>query len=255
MRTKFNLNAFLDKDRKSTGITNWIYFGLAIITVMVFLLGNVSSCESVQFCATTIFFIVFIGSLTMLTLLWLISPQIKSRLQGTNVKLFFMQDITFKKLLLVPLGLILVITFSYLATSFNNGSPDITQNPAPFVGIFLAGIVMGVQLILTHSILVPILTHGIYNSVVVLLREQVVGLATFPIAVPEIGLSIKGFSDLGSEIIFQNVLVASSEELFKTFIIAFFVVAVAGSFQSKGKLVWAGMIVAVLLWTLYHSIA
>ena len=166
-----------------------------------------------------------------------------------------MQDITFKKLLLVPVGLVLVITFSYIATSYNNGSPDITQNPAPFVGIFLAGIVMGIQLILTHSILVPILTHGIYNSMVVLLREQVAGLATFPISVPEVGMSIKGFSDLGSEIIFQNVLVASSEELFKTFIIAFFIVAVAGSFRSKGKLVWAGMVVAVLLWTLYHSIA
>lgn len=244
----------METDRKSTGITNWIFFGLAIITVMVFLLGNVSSCESVQFCATTIFFIVFIGSLTMLTLLWLISPQIKQRLENNNVKLFFMQDITFKKLLLIIPGLLLVLTFSYLATSFNNGSSDILENPAPFVGIFLSGLVMGVQLILTHSILVPILTHGIYNSMVVMLREST-GLATFPITVPEIGMSIKGFSDLGSEIIFQNVLVASSEELFKTFIIAFFVVAVAGSFNSKGKLVWAGMIISVLLWTLYHSIA
>ena len=183
MRYKVNLNTFLDKDRKSTGITNWIYFGLAIITVMVFLLGNVSSCESVQFCATTIFFIVFIGSLTMLTLLWLISPDIKNRLQNNNVKLFFMQDITFKKLLLVIPGLLLVLTFSYMATSFNNGSPDIMQNPAPFLGIFLSGLVMGIQLIITHSILVPILTHGIYNSMVVLLRESVTGLATFPIAV------------------------------------------------------------------------
>lgn len=244
----------METDRKSTGITNWIFFGLAIITVMVFLLGNVSSCESVQFCATTIFFIVFIGSLTMLTLLWLISPQIKQRLENNNVKLFFMQDITFKKLLLIIPGLLLVLTFSYLATSFNNNSSDILENPAPFVGIFLSGLVMGVQLILTHSILVPILTHGIYNSMVVMLREST-GLATFPIVVPEIGMSIKGFSDLGSEIIFQNVLVASSEELFKTFIIAFFVVAVAGSFNSKGKLVWAGMIISVLLWTLYHSIA
>lgn len=244
----------METDRKSTGITNWIFFGLAIITVMVFLLGNVSSCESVQFCATTIFFIVFIGSLTMLTLLWLISPQIKQRLENNNVKLFFMQDITFKKLLLIIPGLLLVLTFSYLATSFNNNSSDILENPAPFVGIFLSGLVMGVQLILTHSILVPILTHGIYNSMVVMLREST-GLATFPITVPEIGMSIKGFSDLGSEIIFQNVLVASSEELFKTFIIAFFVVAVAGSFNSKGKLVWAGMIISVLLWTLYHSIA
>ena len=113
---------------------------------------------------------------------------------------------------------------------------------------------MGIQLIWTKSILIPILTHGIYNSIVVLLREGG-GLATFPISVPEVGLSLQGFSDLGAEIIFQNVLVASSEELFKTFIIAFFVVATTGSFKSSTHWVWLGMIVAVMLWTLYHSIA
>lgn len=243
-------------DRKSTGITNWIYFGLAIITVMVFLLGNVNECDSVQFCATSIFFIVFIGSLVMLTLLWLILPQVRDRISDGDVKLFFMQDITFRKLLLVPIGIILVLSVSYTATLFNNGNPDIVANPAPFLAIFMSGIVMGIQLIWTHSILVPILTHGIYNSIVVLLREGAGGgLASFPIAVPEVGLTLQGFSDLGSEIIFQNVLVASSEELFKTFIIAFFVVAVSGSFHSKGKMVWIGMIVAVTLWTLYHSIA
>jgi hypothetical protein len=245
----------MHEDRKSTGITNWIYFGLAIITVMVFLLGNVSECDSVQFCATTIFFIVFIGSLVMLFLLWLILPNAKAKLADGNVKLFFMQDVTFRKLTLVVPGLLLVIGFSYMATIFNNGSPDILQNPAPFIGIFLSGLVMGVQLIMTHSILVPILTHGIYNSVVVLMREGVGGLSAFPISVPEIGLTIKGISDLGSEIIFQNVLVASSEELFKTFIIAYFVVATTGSFKQSTKWVWIGMTVAVALWTLYHSIA
>lgn len=250
------IDKFMAQDRKSTGITNWIYFGLAIITVMVFLLGNVGQCESVQFCATTIFFIVFIGSLVMLVLLWLILPQAKARLSDGNVKLFFMQDITFRKLLLVPIGLGGVLAVSYMATVFNNGSADITVNPAPFVGIFLSGIIMGIQLIWTHSILVPILTHGIYNSLVVLMKETITGgLATFPISVPEIGIGIKGFSDLGSEIIFQNVLVASSEELFKVFIIAYFVVATTGSFKQSTKWVWVGMIVAVSLWTLYHSIA
>jgi membrane protease YdiL (CAAX protease family) len=245
----------MEQDRKSTGITNWIYFGLAIITVMVFLLGNVNECDSVQFCATSIFFIVFIGSLVMLTLLWLINPRdTRGKLQDGNVKLFFMQDITIKKLLLVIPGLLIILTVSYLVTFANNGNPDILANPAPFIGIFVSGLVMGIQLIWTKSILIPILTHGIYNSIVVLLREGG-GLATFPISVPEVGLSLQGFSDLGAEIIFQNVLVASSEELFKTFIIAFFVVATTGSFKSSTHWVWLGMIVAVMLWTLYHSIA
>jgi hypothetical protein len=252
---RFNISQFMEQDRKSTGITNWIYFGLAIITVMVFLLGNVNECDSVQFCATSIFFIVFIGSLVMLTLLWLINPRdTRGKLQDGNVKLFFMQDITIKKLLLVIPGLLIILTVSYLVTFANNGNPDILANPAPFIGIFVSGLVMGIQLIWTKSILIPILTHGIYNSIVVLLREGG-GLATFPISVPEVGLSLQGFSDLGAEIIFQNVLVASSEELFKTFIIAFFVVATTGSFKSSTHWVWLGMIVAVMLWTLYHSIA
>lgn len=251
-----SLDQFMSVDRKSTGITNWIYFGLAIITVMVFLLGNVNECDSVQFCATSIFFIVFIGSLFMLILLWLINPvNTRGKLADGNVKLFFMQDVTFKKLLLVLPGLGLIFLVSYLATFANNGNPDILVNPAPFVGIFISGLVMGVQLIWTRSILVPILTHGIYNSIVVLLREGG-GLATIGgFNVPEIGLSLQGFSDLGAEIIFQNVLVASSEELFKTFIIAFFVVATTGSFKSSTHWVWLGMIVSVMLWTLYHSIA
>ena len=191
----------------------------------------------------------------MLFLLWSLDIHgAKGKLASGNVKFFFMQDITFKKLLLVIPGLIIIIGVSYIATLFNNGNPDIVANPAPFLGIFFSGLVMGIQLILTHSILVPILTHGIYNSIVVLLRESG-GLATFPISVPEIGLTLQGFSDLGAEIIFQNVLVASSEELFKTFIIAFFVVATTGTFSSKGHMVWLGMVVSVILWTLYHSIA
>ena len=85
------MTKFFESDRQSTGITNWIYFGLAIITVMVFLLGNVGSCESIQFCATTIFFIVFIGSFFMLVILWLLSTTARERLADNNVRLFFMR--------------------------------------------------------------------------------------------------------------------------------------------------------------------
>lgn len=233
-------------NRASTGITNWMFFALTVFVVLVFLLSDVNMCESIDFCATTIFFIVFLGSWFMLTTLSALSDTAKNRLQGRNVRFFFLQDINLQKLFWIPIGLILV-----LAISFGASLSDYQY--APHLGIFFSGMVMLVAFFATNAILIPVLIHGLYNAIVVTLREGIF-FAEIAIPVPDIGVPIELFGNYFSEIFFQIILVASSEEFFKVFVIAFVIVATKGRFSSKGYTKWFAGVFAVLVWTVYHTI-
>ena len=229
------------------GLTTWIFFGLSVITVFVFLLGASQDCGSVEFCSATIFFLIFIGSLVMLILLGSVNGTIGSRLQGeNNVRYFFMQDVTVGKLLWIPAGIVGVFAVSFFAIEIQE----------PLVGIFLSGLIMLVAFLRTNAILIPIIIHGFYNSAVVYFRSIDPNslLSASPITVPEIGLTFPDLSQLASEIIFQNVLVAGSEEMFKVFIIAFVIVSTKGTFSSKGITKWIAGFIAVTVWAIYHTI-
>ena len=241
---KFPLNTAVN--RQSTGLTNWTFFAVSVFVVLVFLLTDVNSCDAVDFCATTIFFVVFLGSFFMLFLLATLTNSGRTRLSGNNVMFFFLQDVNIKKLGWVPLGYFLVLGVSFLTASWD-------YEFAPHIGIFISGMIMLVAFFSTNAILVPVLIHGFYNATVVTLRDGIFGLSS--IQVPEIGVNITFFGDYFSEIFFQIILVAGSEEFFKVFVIAFFVVATQGKFNSSGYVKWIGGIFAVLVWTIYHTIS
>ena len=235
---------------QTLGVTNWLFLSLSVITVMFFLLSNVSKCEATEFCATTIFFQVFLGSGFMLVVLWLLYEKGRERMrvrEGNKIKIFFLQDLTIKKLIYVPLGLVGVIGISYVI-----GTSSIPY--ASYMAIFSSGIVMLACFYKTNSIGVPILIHGLYNSLVVFLRSTT-SLSSFPLDVPTIGINFELFGNIISEIIFQLTLVASSEELFKVFIIAFIIVSSEGGFKENNKMKYISGIFAVFVWTVYHSIA
>lgn len=232
---------------KAFGLTTWIYICLSVITVMVYLLANVQDCESIEFCSTSIFFSVLIACFTMLIILGYLTESVGNHVKGEkDIKFFFMQDITIYKLVWIPIGLVGVFTGSYIGI--------ISQQP--LIGIFVSGIMMLIAFYRTHAILIPIIIHGIYNSVVVYIRAGTFDniLSASPIHVPEIGINLKGFSTLASEIIFQNVLVAPAEEFLKVLVIAFVLVSTRGQFGSKGISKWIAGIFAVLLWVLFHTI-
>ena len=209
---------------------------------MIALLNEVNDCGSVQFCATVIFFLVFMGSVFMLLLL-IISTQ------NRRVLYFFWQDITLQKLVWVPLGFMLVLAIAY-------GSSFIDSQYSSLIGIFFSGLVMLVAFFATNSALIPILIHGFYNSLVVVMRSGF-GFDLKGIGVPDIGINVailQQFGDVVPQIFFQIVLVAASEEFFKIFTIVFVIMATRGTFGTDGPMKWVGGVVAVLIWTVYHTI-
>jgi len=210
----------------------------------------VSKCEATEFCATTIFFIVFLGSGFMLLMLWLFYEKGRTRLksrQGNKIQVFFLQDLSVKKMIYIPIGLIGVLGVSFIISS--------SQIPyASYISIFASGMIMFFCFDRTHSISIPILIHGAYNSIVVALRSSA-SLSSFPIDVPTIGVDIAFFGRFISEIIFQLTLVASSEELFKIFVVAFIIISAEGGFRDNNKMKIIAYVSSCIVWTVYHSIA
>ena len=139
--------------RQIFGLTTWLWISLSIVTVLFFLLSNVT--KEIEFRSTLIFMTVFLASFLLLLVLGFFSSRVKSGVAGKNgVTFFFMQDITKEKLVYVPIGLVGVLGASFLAVSLD-------FQYSALLGIFLSGIIMLYAFFRTNSILIPILIHGI----------------------------------------------------------------------------------------------
>lgn len=234
---------------RGTGTGNIIYLGITVFVVGVVLLGNVASCGSTEFCKVTVFALLFGLSAIMLLLFGVFTGGGVQTLGGAgSLGKFMFQPVTAHKLLWVPLGLVAVVAISFLVTFWN-------FEYAPFVGIFFSGLIMGVAFLQTNSLLIPILIHGGYNSIVTFLREGATSLFNgFTPVVGAGGIDLAQQTKFWFEIALQNTLVAPSEELFKLFTIALFVFILRGNYKTPGWRVWLSVILAVLIWTILHLI-
>ena len=231
----------------------WLWLTITVVVIAHSLLSQLNN--DFDFKSTLIFATTFIITLLMLLIfivLNMVNRNFSRRVRMTaenSVALFFMQDLTLRKLAWIPIGIIGVF-----AISFASSSAD-----AAIFGIFGSGLIMLVAFLKTHSVLVPIIIHGVYNSLVVVFRSGLlqgnVALQNTPFNVPEIGLSFQGLTALGSEIMAQFMLVATAEELLKVLIIGFVVVAIRrGDFNSSGVVVWIAGFIAVGMWTILHIV-
>ena len=126
---------------------------------------------------------------------------------------------------------------------------------------------MMIAFLKTHALLVPIIIHGTYNSLIVFLQqtrfELVGGIEQFSavgeerilLGVNEIGIGFQGVSNIFSEFIWQFTLVSTAEEFLKLAILVFVVILINGFFNSKGLSVIIGAGVAVLFWSSLHLIS
>lgn len=231
---------------KTTSLTNWIYLGLIVFVVAAVLLNNVNLCGSVEFCTITVFVILFMITGFALLLYAFISSDGRSSVGGTgNLGQFMFQGIDFTKILWVPIGVISVLAVSFGVTLWD-------FQYAPFVGIFFSGLIIFTAFLQTHSVLVPILIHGIYNSLVVAMREG--GIEAFTSVAPEVGVSLGKSTDFFFEIMLQNALVAPSEEFFRIFTLVWIVVIFRGNLKNNDGIVWLGVFISTFTWTILHLI-
>ena len=245
----------VNQTRQVIGYTNYLFFSIAIIAVLVFLLDSSKSCGNVsEFCTISIFLLVFLASMVMLLVLAVITGGIglvQGKIQGgavklkNNVVLFFLEDPNLKQVIVIPIGLAGVFMISFLAVLANQ----------PIVGIFGSGVIMTTIFYYTNSAMPSIVIHGMYNGLVIMLRSQKLGiLASSPIKIPDVSI---GFFDqeILNQIFTQILLVAPAEELFRIFMITAFLIFIKLKFNYQG--LWPKVVagtVSVLIWSSYHLI-
>ena len=163
-----------------------------------------------------------------------------------NVKMFFLEDINLKQIILIPIGLLLVFVVSYAAILAHN----------PVIGIFASGAIMMGIFFYANSALPAIIIHGSYNALVVLLRsQQLTFLPNFsqsPISVPDVSFQLFP-QQIINQMLTQFFLVAPAEEVFKIFMVTVFLIIVKLKFNYSGLFpkVIAGAI-SVFIWATYH---
>lgn len=239
------------------GYSNYLFFSITVIAVLVFLLDASKSCgTAIDFCTISIFLLVFTVSMVMLLVLALITGMYRpvhkennktgGAFKSGNLVLFFLEDINLKQLIMIPLGLGMVFAVSFFAVLIQQ----------PMIGIFGSGIIMTSIFFYTNSAMPVILIHGLYNGLVVLLRSQnnLGILASSPIRVPNESI---GFFDqeVINQVLTQILLVAPAEELFRIFMITVFLIFIKLKFNYSGfwPKVFAGG-VSVIIWGNYHLI-
>ena len=234
----------------SGGVQTAIYLMLSVIVVLFFALGSLN--DGTEFRATIIFMTVLMASYLLLLGLS-VSPSIGKFFKGRNVQLFFQHDITTGHLFWIPIGFVMAFGFSLMVN--NLGLPETEQ---ALIAIGGSGAIMMFIFFRTGSILIPIMIHGLFNTIVIILSSNLVNfeiLSNTPIAIPEIGVSLGNLNSLASESIFQFFLVAPSEEMFKMLVIAFILAVTKNQFDSKSPMVYVAGAFAVTIWVGYHLIA
>lgn len=224
-------------------IISVLFFFVVTITVLFFLLSNIDTDFEFK---TTLFFTISFVVLFTVFLIMATIPEYMNFFKTASGKIFFMERIEVKELIYIPLGLGAILGISFVAVQF----------ASPILSVFLSGLVLLYVLIKTQHFLVPVMIHGIYNDIVLLLRQGTsqTFLSQTGISIPEVGITLGNLSQLTSEMIFQIFLVASTEEMMKILIIAFVLLSIKTRFSSSKVAVWVAGVIAVTIWTVFHLI-
>jgi len=187
--------------------------------------------------------------------------------RAKDLNIFWTNDIDLNGLIWITVGIFTVVGSIFLVLFSISGQDADTIRNGQFVGIFIGGIIMMVAFLKTHALLVPIIIHGTYNSLIVFLQEtgfelvggteqfSAVGEERILLGVNEIGIGFQGVSNIFAEFIWQFTLVATAEEFLKLAILVFVVILINGFFNSKGISVIIGAGVAVLFWSSLHLVS
>ena len=183
-----------------------------------------------------------------------------------DLNTFWTNDIDINGLMWIAIGIFTVIASVFLLLFAIAGQDEQTIRTGQFAGIFVGGIIMMIAFLRTNALLVPIIIHGTYNSLVVYLEQTqfaiVGGTGKFAVAsgdrillgVNQIGIGFQGVSNVFSEFIWQYTLVATAEEFLKLAILVFVIVLINGYFKSKGISVVIAGGIAILFWASLHLV-
>ena len=244
--------------RTITGLTNALWFGTGVLIVIFFLLGNIET--TLDFRTTVAFGFTYLFS-------WFYLKYLESNFRGCKARVcrdpknspaaFWQADLTIRNLVFVPLGALGVFGAVILAA-------PLTPPFGTILGIGISGAIMMAILLRFNSLLIVVFIHGIYNGLVVSIQLGFIKtgftilepLSQSPINVPIVGFgaSFDQIANVATEVIFQFMLVATSEELLKVALTAFFIIAFRGFFSQQGGIKYLAGGLAVSVWVVLHTI-
>ena len=236
-----------EHSKKIFGISVWSFWFIGFLIFTFSMLANFRN--GLQFNGVIVFAIIWCIALLLLIIL----PRTRhaDRLQGTSgLGEFWMENPDRHVIWILPVGFIGVLGCSFIGSIIN----------LPVVGIFGSGIVMGLALFYTRSILIPIILHGTFNVFVVLAQTGLFGNSIVPLAlnpsfsysVPTLSNAIPSLSPLISEVLQQLFVVAPAEEMLKVAAIAGFIVFFKGDFVEDTKIKYLSLLGACLIWAILH---
>ena len=228
-----------------------------------FALSNIQN--EVEFRTLQTFFFLYLGS--GMGILFAQANLGGSGERAKDLNIFWTNDIDLNGLMWIVIGIFTVVASIFLLLFSISGADADTIRAGQFAGIVIGGIIMMVAFLKTNALLVPIIIHGTYNSLVVYLEQtrfsiiggieqfSAVGQERVLLGVNEIGIGFQGISNIFSEFIWQYTLVATAEEFLKLAILTFVVILINGFFNSKGLSVIIGAGVAILFWASLHLVS
>ena len=183
--------------------------------------------------------------------------------KGSDLGAFWMWDVDKNGLKWIGIGLAGVIVSILIILSIGNGFDGALSRFIQIVGIIIAGMIMMLAFIKSHSILVPIVIHGTWNTIVNVIKQlpfEVTGLKQAQLSalpdIPEIGVGLFGnIADIYSESIWQYTIVATAEEFLKLATFIFVVAFLNARWKDKGLSIVVGAFVSVIFWAFLHSIS
>lgn len=226
------------------------FFMFSVLVIGFLLLTNINL--DTEFRGSLIFFLLLIGSFTAIFIVSFTDIFSKKLGGEKEAQLFFIQDISLIKFAVyVPIGLFASLGVALLVQNFG-----LDQQSTALLSIGGSGIIMMIIFFLSKTIMTSVLIHGFFNILVLALRQGILGDFTGLdfIPIPELGLTVGQFNTFGATILEQLSLVAFGEEMMKMIIIAFIVFSIPKAKFKTGISKYIGAVVAIIVWTAYHTI-
>lgn len=229
-----------------------IVAGYLQLHIYLFLMGTVISFlflddlnEEADFRALQLFIGIFVFFF-MLHISLAVASKFTKRINGDVAYSWFQHDVTLGSLFWVPVGIGVAFGLAMLI-----GNLGLSQDDSALYSIYASGFVMMAIFVRTKAILIPIIIHGAFNSLVIFISSPAVAFNT-AIPVPEIGLQLGTLSRLATESISQFFVVAPAEEMLKMGGITMWLLIGEGKFNPKSWKFYAGATVTVVWWGSLH---
>jgi len=228
-----------------------IYVMFSVITATFLFLTDIGTDQ--PFKANLIFYLMLLGSFFFLVIISFTTIYARKLGGEHSARFFFFTDTPLIKFIIwVPIGL-----FGAFAIALVSQNLGLDRTNASLISIGGSGLIMMIIFFITKSVLIPMVIHGFFNTLVIALREGILFSFTTTndlVPIPNVGITTPQINQFLTDTIIQFSLVSTGEEMLKILVIAFVVLGIPNAKFKDGIAKYIGGFFALLIWTSFHTI-